>query len=102
MTHAAYLFVSSNVLHNTLFIRPDFPCGKQVCVHVWVVRVYVCPAEAPAWVFIGPSEQKFSASFEAVSLCFLGCLYHSLWFPEPDSHAAHKAKLFSSHKAAGG
>lgn len=85
VTHAAYLFVSSNVLHNTLFISPDFPCGKRVCVRVWVVCVYVCPAEAPAWVFIGPSEQRFPASFEAVSLHFLRRLYHSLWFPEPDS-----------------
>lgn len=34
VTHAAYLFVSSNVLSNTLFISPDFSCGKRVRVHV--------------------------------------------------------------------
>lgn len=31
----------------------------------------MCPAEPPAWVFIGPSEQRFPASFEAVSMRFL-------------------------------
>ena len=48
-----------------------FPPGKQVCVHVCVG---VCPAEALAWVFIGPSVQRFPASFGAVwlgSLCLL-------------------------------
>lgn len=35
VTHAAYLFVSGNVLHNTLFISPDFPpwqAGLCACV----------------------------------------------------------------------
>lgn len=27
MTHCAYLFVSDNMLHNTLFISSYFPCG---------------------------------------------------------------------------
>lgn len=56
VTHAAYLFVSSNVLHNALFISTDFPQGKQVCLHVsaWCVCV---PAEAQVWVFISPQGE---------------------------------------------
>lgn len=96
--HAAYLFVSSNVLHNTLFISSDFPHRKQirVCVSCVCLCVSCC---APAGVFIGPSEQRFPASFEAVSLRFLRRLYHSLWFPEqlPSCPQSKDILLTQSH-----
>lgn len=69
--HMLLICLSPVMSHTTLFISPDFPRGKRVCVHVCV---YVCPAEAPAWVFISSTEKRFLASFDTVLDCLLRCL----------------------------